>query len=805
MEELPVDAVRAPFLAHLARAPVVLSSPTGSGKSTQVPRWCASSAQGGRVLVIEPRRVACRSLAQRVAELEEARLGHAVGYHVRDERRARDDTRILFATPGIVLAGLDDLVSAFDVIVLDELHERRLDVDLLLALLMRRASARLVAMSATFDTARVASHLGGKVLEAEGRQHPVEVRHLPQGTLLPDVRGLEHRVAETLVHALGEEAPERRADNPHVLVFLPGKGEIAQVADTLRGRPDLEDVDVMPLHAGLTLEEQGRAFQPSTRRKVILATNVAETSVTVPGVGVVIDSGLVRRTRYHQGRGYLMLVPIAQDSADQRTGRAGRTGPGVCYRLWDAAAKLEPRTPPEVHRESLVPLVLGAAACGERAETLPFLDPPKDHALETAREELHALGALDAEGNLTARGRDVFGLPLDAHLGRLLVEAKARGTLDDAIDLVAALGVGRPLFVAASGAPRDDDEDLRSEQGCDAVALIRAVRVGEPGQDGLSRHALAEARSDARRLRRALGVGDPGDPNRPVDREALARTAMAADPRCIHVARRRKKEIGWSNGGTEIAVDPASAIGRREEQVDAVAVLGSRAVGDRRGTTRVVATCAMPVPLAWVREAGLGRDRVAHVSLEGERVVAHVQRVYAKRVIGEREEEPEGELAREAMRDLFLRGTLFRETLARTRERLQTRALAAQLANSTLDVGIDLRAYAEPPPPLEEWVGRRLEELGVEHGQDVALLSASDLLASDLPFEVRHELDREFPRTLDLGDARYEIDYDFGRRQVVLRMVRGERRKPPPLSFLPRFSGFRVCIEAGGSMHVVRE
>ncbi|HJL16845.1 MAG TPA: helicase-related protein, partial [Sandaracinaceae bacterium LLY-WYZ-13_1] len=303
---LPIDALRDEVLAAVDEAPLVLAAPTGSGKSTQVPRWLR-----GRVVVVEPRRVACRSLAQRVAELEGARLGGPVGYRVRDDVRASGETRVLFVTPGVALRDPSALERA-DAVVLDEFHERRLDVDLLFGLLAARRRG-LVVMSATLDGERVAKHLGGRFLEGEGRLHPVDVCYLGRGAQLPTPKDLVPRVSAAVDRA-GDDAGD-------VLVFLPGRAEIAACADALRRRAGLR---VLELHGGLSLKDQSRVFAPTDRRKVVLATNVAETSVTIPGIGVVIDAGLVRRTRYHRGRGFLTLSPVALDSAEQRAGRAGR-------------------------------------------------------------------------------------------------------------------------------------------------------------------------------------------------------------------------------------------------------------------------------------------------------------------------------------------------------------------------------------------------------------------------------------------------------------------------------------------------
>jgi len=802
-EKLPIEALRDDFLGALAEGPVVVSSPTGSGKSTQLPRWCP-----GRVLVVEPRRVACRSLAQRVAELEGCELGTAVGYHVRDERRAADDTRILFVTPGVALR-IFDRVAELDTVILDEFHERSLDVDLLLALLLRRRRAerfrgRLVVTSATLDGERVASHVDGRHLHAEGRVFPVETRHLEGGTLLPDVRGVEERVRGAVAAS--------RDDPGDVLVFLPGKGEIAGCAQALAGEPGVE---VIELHGGLSLEEQSRAFRPASRRKVVLATNVAETSITLPGIGVVIDSGLVRRTRYHRDRGFLTLVPVAMDSAEQRRGRAGRTAPGVCYRLWSEAAQLEARTPPEIHRESLTPLVLASAACGERVAELPFLDPPKEHAVATARDELTALGGLDDDDRLTEVGRHLFGLPLDAPLSRLLVEARQReeeapGVLDDAVDLVSVLSVGRPLFPQGPPQASDDDEPLTA--ACDAVALIRALRQRRgDGPDRRHPYVLREARATRDRLRRLFELSGRPPAEGTVDRRRLAMTVLAADPRAAHLARRRGRRVAWSNGGTEIGLGRESAVNRLEDEAEAIAVLDTRALGLGGRDTRVIATCAMPIPVDWLLEAGLGRDRLAEPEVEEGRAVARIERVYARRVLEVRREVPEGEMARGAVARLFLAGQVFPETLEAARDRLQAAALAERLVRRDHFDG-DLAAWGEEVrelyggevPELGEWVRSRVRQLGVASGDDLMLLSAEDLLPPELPYLLRRELDREFPRRLTLPGAEYEIEYDVAERQVTLHQLTGRRVEIPSPTFLPSFPGFRIRLEHKGALHRVR-
>jgi ATP-dependent helicase HrpB len=757
----------------------VLTSPTGSGKSTEVPRWCE-----GRVLVIEPRRIACRSLAARVAQREGTELGRDVGYIVRDDHRASDASRIVFVTPGIALRNRA-LFEGADTLILDEFHERNLEVDLLLALALHAGRSRLVVMSATLESERVAQHVAGVQLTAAGRAFPVEIRHLPGRHVLPDADELPERVRQALRTAA--------SDPGDILVFLPGKAEIEACAQVLQGA-----FAIVPLHGGLSLDEQRRAFDAYDRRKVVLATNVAETALTIPGIGVVIDSGLVRQTHYQDGRGFLALGPIAEDSAAQRAGRAGRTMPGVCYRLWNSAASLRPVTPPEIHRESLVPLLLSAAAWGVPLESLRLLDAPKPYALEAARADLRAWHAIDGEGAIRSEGRSLFALPVDPQHARLLLAARAHDCLDAMIDLVAVLSVGRPLF-APSRSDIGYDDDLRSA-GCDASAAIAAIRAERPSQHGAAEHVVREARQSRARLRRLEGLPDVAPVPGRFDREALIRACIEADVRTVYIARKRGRELMFSNGGTELALARESAAQNLRE-LDALVALEIRGFGEGRNARSVV-TCAMPIPLHVLARAGLGRDQLKAVRLERGRLTATIERVYAKRVIAEREEAPQGALARDAIVELLLRGSLFRDAVATTRSRLTRIALAAKLAARGHPA---MPASAEPVPTLEAYLRARVEVLGVESADDVALLSAADFVVADLPFESRSALDDAYPARVHVGDATYDADYDLDNNQVLLRMVKGSRRDPPPLAYLPKFPGLKICVEGARGIAVVRE
>jgi ATP-dependent helicase HrpB len=770
---------------------LVITAPTGSGKSTQVPRWCGET---GAVLVIEPRRIACRALAKRVAELEGEKLGDRVGYSVREDHRHGSGTRILFATPGVVLNWIAaDKLPRFETVILDEFHERRGDTDLLFALFLRRFSHRLVVMSATMDAGRIAAHMGAEHLHAEGRVFPVSIHYLAQQTLLPDPRDLDRRALSAI-----ETARDHSGD---VLVFLPGKAEISRLFERLS---HLDEFTPLQLHGGLTLKEQSRVFEPGSKRRVILATNVAETSLTIPRIEVVIDSGLVRRTRYRNGRGFLTLVPVAMDSADQRAGRAGRTSKGICYRLFGKNAVLEKRTPPEIYRESLAPLLLGAAACGADPNELPFLDPPKAYAVASAQGDLQALGAIEKEGRITERGQRLFGLPLDAPLGSLLIEAERGGCIEEAIDLVSVLAVGRPLFTGDKR-PEIPEDDLRID-GCDGMTAIRAIRDGNPKRHGLHPFVLGEARRIRIRLRRAWCLSDTAEPPGAVNRKQLVRAAVQSDPRCAHIARSRRGRVFWGNGGTEIELTRSSAVD--ETKTEAIAVLETLAVGRGYRDTRLYASVAMPVPLVLLAQAGLGTEKLSRVSKEGRTIVAHIERIYAGKTIETREEVPTGAHARDGIERLFLEGRIFRKTLEETKDRLDAAELFRRLGQAGLaDRELESGPWdgVSPIPLLEVWVREKLSDLGVESGDDLGLLSPDDLLAPDLPLSTRSWLDQKFPRTLCPGDAIYRISYDLEKRVVTLIGVSGTRKDPPSISTLPAFRGFKVRLKQHSKILILRQ
>jgi hypothetical protein len=353
------------------------------------------------------------------------------------------------------------------------------------------------------------------------------------------------------------------------------------------------------------------------------------------------------------------------------------------------------------------------------------------------------------------------------------------------LDLVAVLSVGRPLFAPGALAERGAAD---AEASCDATAVVEALRAAGAVPQGVSSYALSEAKAARGRLRRLHELKLDAPTPRPFDREAVIRAALAADPRVAFVARARGRELFFSNGGTEIELARESAV-RNASKLEALVVLDTRAFGLGR-EARVLITCGMAIPLSAIARAGLGTDRIASVQLEKKRVLCTLERVYAKRVVSEREEQPSGQLLRDALVTLLERGSMFREAVTTSRGRLLRGALAAGLAARVQPGGaLPVRA-----PALDAWLLARLELVGVEAPEDVALLSPSDFLAPELPEEIRAQLDRDYPESINVGDAVYRADYDLAQHQVVLQLIKGTRRDPPPLAYLPRLGGLRVFV-----------
>ena len=428
---LPIDAALPGLTAALrANNAAVLVAPPGAGKTTRVPLVLAGEewAKSRRILVLEPRRLAARAAAERMAHTLGERVGETVGLRVRFGSKLSRKTRIEIITEGIFtrLVLDDPMLEGVAAVLFDEFHERSLDADLGLALARDaqqglREDLKLLVMSATIDAARIAGLLGNApVIESEGRAFAVETRYVGR-----DARPIEPQIADTIARAM-------RSDSGSLLAFLPGAAEIRRTQTQLENRVEAS-TDLVALYGALGGDLQDRAIAPAPpgRRKIVLATSIAETSITIEGVRIVVDFGLARVPRYEPDVGVTRLetVRVSRAAADQRRGRAGRTEPGVCYRLWDEpqTAALEPFARPEILAADLSSFALDLAAWGSAPEQLAFLDPPPRPALTEAKALLAALGAIDGDGRITDEGRHLRRLPLPPRLARMVVDAAAVG------------------------------------------------------------------------------------------------------------------------------------------------------------------------------------------------------------------------------------------------------------------------------------------------------------------------------------------------------------------------------------------
>jgi len=511
-EPLPIDPALPDVLAAMQRSgTALLMAPPGSGKTTRVPPAMLSLLDGdAQVVVLEPRRLAARAAAQRVAQELGCELGGLVGYQVRGDARVSKQTRLRFVTEGVLVRQLvqDPFLDGVAAVCLDEFHERHLEGDLALAMLAEtrqtvRDDLKLCVMSATLDPAPLLAFLpGAEVVEADGRLHPVDVVHLErssQDELEVLVRnGVERALAET---------------DGDVLVFLPGVGEIARCEDALHNLARRTGVEVLPLHGRLDLQQQTRAIRPQDRRKVVLATNVAESSLTIAGVTAVVDSGLARELRFDRGRGVDVLekTRISAASATQRAGRAGRTGPGRCYRLWTAAEErgMRAHSLPDVQRVDLCgPALSVRAFAGRDPVAFGWFEAPPTETLRAADHLLVDLGAIDERGGgaLSPFGRRLLELPLHPRLGAVVLAGREHGC-----EVAAATAATLLSDVEQLG--RDDGADLHVA----VDAFLLAEQRGFP--DGLcrefgSRSGAARALQKARDRLARRGGRDTAQLNR---------------------------------------------------------------------------------------------------------------------------------------------------------------------------------------------------------------------------------------------------------------------------------------------------
>ena len=690
--DLPIAARRGEILDALRQHQVlIVAGDTGSGKSTQLPQYCLELGRGldGLIAHTQPRRIAARALSSRIAEELSQTVGVTVGFRVRFADQVSDATRLVLMTDGLLLAELtsDPLLRRYDTVIVDEAHERTLNIDLLLGvlkrLLPRRPDLKLIVTSATLDVERVARFFDdAPIVKVSGRGYPIEVRYAAESDAedpdLPLAVLTAYRDIATPPGAAGAGT----AGNGDVLVFLPGEREIRDVGELLE-RELSPDVEVLGLYSRLSWEQQSKIFQRGRRRRIVLATNVAETSITVPGIRAVIDSGLARISRYSPRNRLqrLPIEPVSRASADQRKGRCGRLGPGVCVRLY-SQADLDSRaefTEPEVLRTNLAALLLRLAADGlGAAEDFPFIDAPDSRALGDGYRLLQELQALDGDRRITRRGRAMARLPLDPRLARALLESQRFHAETEVLAIVAGLSVPDARLENRDGANEDPAaaafEDSKSEFSA-LVKLWRAYRRAREGprrelrrwckERGLSMLRLSEWDDvHTQVVERARELGIVGQP-KAASYTAVHRALLAGF--CTMVGTRGDDGAYLGTRGVQFHIFPGSPLKRRRPRW----VMAANIVE----TSRVFARRVAEIESNWIESAAqhlLKREYLEPDWDEGrEEVVARERISYLGLTLSANRIVNYGPIAPEESRLIFAREALAHHRLQRRPEWLR--------------------------------------------------------------------------------------------------------------------------------------
>jgi ATP-dependent helicase HrpB len=755
MSDLPIESIVPELRSVLARGTSsVVQAPPGAGKTTRLPLALLDEPwlEGRRIVMLEPRRLATRAAARRMADTLGERVGETVGYRIRRDTRVGPRTRIEVVTEGVLtrLINADPALEQVGLVIFDEFHERNLHGDLGLALALQsqallRPDLRILVMSATLDGAAVSRLLGGApVVTSEGRSFPVETRYV--------ARRDEIRVEAAVASAVREAIQSETGD---ILAFLPGAGEIHRAAALLAEPPLPAAVSLVRLFGELPQEEQDRAIRPSPpgRRKVVLATSIAETSLTIEGVRVVIDGGLARVPRYSPASGMtrLVTVRVSRASADQRRGRAGRLGPGACYRLWAEGEQgsLLPKATPEILETDLAPLALELAAAGiADPGELSWLDPPPAAAFAEARALLQQLGGLDAGGRITPHGRELAGLGTHPRIGHMLLRARALGHGHAACGL-AALLEERDILRGEGGAP-DPDMQWRLE-------IVLAGERGQAHRHAVDRDRLARVREIARDWRRELDLS--GDP--PTGEASWAGLLLSfAYP--DRIGQRRAGQAGrflLRNGQGAVTADPAMAL--------ADWIVAADLDGDRR-ESRIWRAAALTLEEI---EAGHADEIEIEEEIEwdesaGAVVARRCRRLGALVLAGTPLRDPPPDRVAAVLLDAVARDGIERlpwsDAATRLRQRL---AFLHRLDPDWPDVSDDALLAN-----LGDWMGPRLA--GLRRREQVAALDLEPALLSLITWEQKAKLDRVAPTHLEVpSGSRIAVDYgDPGAPVLAVRL-----------------------------------
>ncbi|MFN3266764.1 MAG: ATP-dependent helicase HrpB [Deinococcales bacterium] len=719
---LPIEAIL-PELQHQFEhsSTLIVEAPPGAGKSTALPLFLLGL--GKNIIMLEPRRLAARSVAARMAQLLGEKLGQQVGYAVRFERQVSSATRLLVLTEGLLTRRLQDdtLLEGIDCIIFDEFHERSLHADLALALCLEiqrelRPDLKIIIMSATLESEALAQQLGAVVLRAEGRTYPLEIRFAQKEPEAP----IPNRVAQAVWRALESETGD-------ILAFLPGASEIRRCQELLKGC----GAEVLPLYSELSLEAQQRAILPSAHRRVVLATSIAETSLTIQGVRIVVDSGYARIPRFDPASSLTRLatVRLTQDAATQRAGRAGRTQAGVVYRLWTQAqhASLERTRKPEILESDLAPLALELAAWG--TATLPWITAPNGAALEQAQTLLGNLGALE-QGRITARGREMLRFPAHPRLAHLALAATDKALAAD---------------VCAILEERDFLEEQSADLGLRVAALRRFRRGSRPSNTDKTR--LERVAQSAKQWAKLLGVRlETGEFS------GLGKMLALAYPDRIAKLREGEKtryKLALGRGVRLQSTDPLQGLGWL--------VVANLEAGQEEGkiflcaaleTNDLAAHTKSVEALHWDSKEGL--------------LVARRERRIGELVL---ESVPLTEIQAEAKNKVLL--SAVRQNPALLEWSPTARAYQARVQSLHLWRGLPFPDFSDQALllRLEDW----LIVDGVRRAADFARLDLRQMLEQSLPYEVQREVERLAPAKLSVpSGSQIRLEYDLHGAAPVL-------------------------------------
>jgi ATP-dependent helicase HrpB len=764
---LPIDPFLPDVVARLreARALVLVAEP-GAGKTTRVPpallRANLLPREHPNLVMLQPRRVAARASAQRIAEENDWELGREVGYHVRFDNKVGPHTRLRVLTEGILTRQLlgDPFLEGTGAVLLDEFHERSLHTDVTVALLREvrqtvRPDLVLVVMSATLDAGPVATFLGDcPILRVPGRTFPVDVTWS-----LPSVEKLPDRVAAAVRDAV--EGPPPAGGKDDVLVFLPGAEEIRRTARRLEPLAQQHGLLVLPLHGSLPAEEQNRALRPAPQRKVILATNIAETSLTIDGVGSVIDSGLARVAGYDPRRGLdrLDLKRISKASATQRAGRAGRTGPGRCVRLWTQReeAAMDAFELPEIQRVDLAGTVLALHAWGKPdPRAFGWFEPPPEQTIRSAERLLAMLGALDNEtnGSITRLGRAIVDLPVHPRLGRLLLQAAQWGRTGEGA-AVAALLSEKDILAQnfegprATGPKTQGSSDLlhRLELLAEAERARLAPSLRDRGVDPAAARQVCKTRDELLRVARHLKSGPSSSRD---EDDLLLKLPLLAYPDRVCRRRAADPSAGAMVGGAGVRLAPESVV-RQSEFFVALDARNDERSAKREALVRV----ASAIDVRWLEELfpqSVVRERAAVYDEQRDRVVGRGVTRYLDLPLREDADAPV---------DAATAGRVLAEWAApRARQLLESDESCARWLTR---LGLLIKAMPDRrwPAPDEAWAADAIRS-ACAHRRSIAGLRPH--LPSLLRGLLEHPLDRLFeteaPETIQVPTGnRIRLDY----------------------------------------------